>query len=119
MSDRPNSPIPPVATTDLTRCSTWNVWVGRYTNPVLIVAPLEASMDDVALLGRVAMLEKHLETSVRPGYEEFDTQLTTDNIAREAVTKMERGVDAWLDPKAQTHDFYLGNVPEQEGPTHV
>lgn len=85
--------------TDLTRCSTWNVYVGRYTDPVLIIAPLEASMDDVARLGRVAMLEKHLETAVRPGYEEFDTQFTTDNIAKAAVTKMERGVDCWLEPK--------------------
>lgn len=76
----------------------WRVWLGTYTQPALIVAPPDATLESVAQAAKVA-LHDHFQREVRPEHEEHDRRFWTDAVAAVDVTKIERGDDVSLHPR--------------------
>lgn len=79
----------------LDRAVVWRVWIGTYTDPVLVLAGDDASLEDVARTGKVAMHDL-MQGHVR---EEHDRQFWTDAVASKDVTKIERGDEVYLHPR--------------------
>ncbi len=75
----------------------WRVWL-RFTEPVLIIAPNDATLNEVARAAKVAMHDRH-QANVRPEYEGHDRAFWTDAVADQEVRKIERGEHVWLSPK--------------------
>jgi hypothetical protein len=81
----------------LDRAALWNVWLGNYTNPVLLVAPLDATLDHLAQAAKVAMHDR-FQSEARPEHADHDRTFWTDAVAAVEVTKIERGDLVWLSP---------------------
>jgi len=87
----------------------WKVWVGSYTDPVLVLMPTDASVDDIARTGKVGMLDKHMK-NVREEHREYDEKFWTDAVAAKDITRIERGDDVRLSPRihvVKAHDYPL------------
>lgn len=82
----------------LDKAVVWRVWVGTYTEPVQVLAPHDATLEDVARAAKVAMHDR-FQAQVRPEHEEHDRQFWTDAVAATEVTKIERGDEVWLHPR--------------------
>lgn len=76
----------------------WRVWLGRYTEPAVIVVPTDASIDEVVRMGRLA-LDARFQDQVRPEHEEYDSAIWTDFAAAADVSKVERGEVVTLHPR--------------------
>lgn len=76
----------------------WRVWLGRYTDPALIVAPCDASIEEIARAGRAA-LDERFQGQVRPEHVAHDSDFWTDALAAVDVTKIERADDVHLHPR--------------------
>lgn len=78
----------------------WRVWLGTYTESVLVLAPLDATLEDVARAGKVA-LDDRLQ-GLRPEHGEHDRTFWTDAVAAVDVTRIERGDEVRLHPRVAT-----------------
>ena len=76
----------------------WKVFLGTYTAPALVLAPNDATLEDVARAGKVA-LSDHFQSQVRPEHEEHDRNFWTDAVAAVDVTRIERADEVWLHPR--------------------
>lgn len=85
-------------TSTLDTAVVWLVWIGTYTAPVRVVAPQDATLEDLARVAQVAMHDQ-FQRNVRPEHEEYDRQFWTDAVAAKSVTKVERGDDVHLHPR--------------------
>lgn len=76
----------------------WRVWIGNYTEPALVLAPEDASLEDVARAGKVAMHDQ-MQRHVRDEHREHDETFWTDAVASRDVTRIERGDEVYLHPR--------------------
>lgn len=84
---------------DITRAVVWLVKVGNYTDPARVVAPLNAGLEYVGRLGKLAKLDEFLRKNVRSEHEGSDHEFWTDAVARCEVTEVKRGDEVYLDPR--------------------
>jgi hypothetical protein len=75
----------------------WKVWLGNYTEPVVVVCLPESTTAEIVRTARLGMHEK-FQTHVRPEFEEHDREFWTDRVADTKVRKMEALEAGWLVP---------------------
>jgi hypothetical protein len=80
------------------RAALWEVKIGTYIESVRVVAPLDATLDEVARTAKVAMHEQ-FQSHVRPEHAAHDTAFWTDAVAAKDVTSITRCEDVVLQPR--------------------